>query len=697
MRLNAQGPRAIMLALILTVLGIACLPDREKRTPMRPPDRFAALSTAAELSAFCEERLARVAALRTELLAVRGNPVAKALEPFDRIAAELDAVANAASLLRSVHPGEDVRHAAEACEQKAADAATKLSLDREVFDALFGAAGSDGTLDAAFEKLELRGADEAARQLAFRTLRDFRRAGVNRDEATRGKIRKLQEELVVVGQRFDANIRNDVRSIRVAPDRLAGLPEDWIRAHPPAADGLVTVTTDYPDYYPFMSYAKDGEARRELYIAAKNRAVPANLDVLRELLAKRHELATLLGYPDWASYVTEDKMIGSAKAAREFVEKIAKVSEKRMRADLERLLARKRKDVPDAKTVEDWERMYYEDRVQAEEYRFDAQAVRPYFEYGRVKQGLFDVTAKMFGLRYERAAAATWHADVEAWDVFEAEGGRRVGRFYLDMHPRDGKYKHAAMFPVVTGVEGVQAPEAALVCNFTRARDGAPALLEHDDVKTFFHEFGHLLHHLLGGHQRWAGLSGIRTEWDFVEAPSQMLEEWVWDAATLRTFAKHHETGEPIPEETVGRMRAASDFGKGLQVRHQMYYAALSLSLYDRDPARLDTTALSRELQNRYSPFPYVDGTYMQASFGHLDGYSAIYYTYMWSLVIAKDLFSAFQADGLLDPGVAARYRDEVLAPGGSRDAEKLVERFLGRKPSFDAYERWLDEEPRWP
>ena len=415
--------------------------------------------------------------------------------------------------------------------------------------------------------------------------------------------------------------------------------------------------------------------------------------MLEQLLVKRHELATLLGYPDWASYVTEDKMIGSAGAARDFVEKITAASEKRMRADYATLLAKKRKDSPDATTVEDWERMYYEDRVQAEDYQFDAQAVRPWFEYSRVKQGLFDVTAKMFGLRYERATGtATWADDVEAWDVFDANAGERLGRFYLDMHPREGKYKHAAMFPVVTGIQGVQAPEAALVCNFTAPKPGAPALLEHDDVKTFFHEFGHLLHHLLGGHQKWAGVSGIRTEWDFVEAPSQMLEEWVWDLPTLRTFATHHQTGEPIPADVVARMRAASDFGKGLQVRHQMYYAALSLSLYDRDPKGLDTTRLSRDLQNQYSPFAYVDGTYMHASFGHLDGYSAIYYTYMWSLVIAKDLFSAFKQNGLLDPAVSTRYRDEVLAPGGSRDAGKLVEGFLGRKQSFEAYERWLNE-----
>ena len=662
---------------------------------MALPDRFAPLATPERVRQFCEERLAAADAAKAELVTAKAQRTTLASLPiFDRITAELDAVANVASLLRSVHPGEAVRKAAEECEQKAADAATKLSLDRGVFDALFEGKGSAGTLDAALGKMSLDGADEATRQLARRALRDFRRAGVDKDEATRERIRKLQEELVVIGQSFDANIRNDVRTIKLDPSQLAGLPEDWIRAHAPGPDGKVAVTTDYPDLYPFMSYAKDGEARRQLYVASKSRAVPANLEVLKQLLVKRHELAKILGYDSWASFVTEDKMIGSAKAAREFVEKIAAAAEPRMKQDYATLLARTKKDDPKATRVEDWERMYYEDRVQAEEYRFDAQAVRPYFEYGRVKEGLFSVTSSMFGLRYERAKdAATWHPDVEVWDVFDARNAtQRIGRFYLDMHPREGKYKHAAMFPVVTGIAGTQAPEAALVCNFTAPKPGAPALLEHDDVKTFFHEFGHLLHHLLGGHQKWAGVSGIRTEWDFVEAPSQMLEEWVWDLTTLRTFAKHHETGEPIPADVVTRMRAAADFGKGLQVRHQMYYASLSLSLYDRDPAGLDTTKLSRDLQNRYSAFPYVDGTYMEASFGHLDGYSAIYYTYMWSLVIAKDLFSAFRKQGLLDPGIAAKYREEVLAPGGSRDAEKLVEGFLGRKPAFEAYESWLNE-----
>jgi thimet oligopeptidase len=249
------------------------------------------------------------------------------------------------------------------------------------------------------------------------------------------------------------------------------------------------------------------------------------------------------------------------------------------------------------------------------------------------------------------------------------------------------------MFQLATGQAGRRLPEAALVCNFVRPGPaGDPALLEHSEVRTFFHEFGHLLHHVLGGHVRWAMQSGVATEWDFVEAPSQMLEEWVWDPQVLGSFSRHVSSGEPIPPDLVARMRAADEFGKGLHLRQQAFYAALSLELHRRDPATLDSTRLVAELQEAYTPFRHVPGTFFQESFGHLDGYSAIYYTYMWSLVIAKDLFGAFQARGLLDPEVARRYRRAILEPGGSRPAAELVREFLGRPHGFDAFEAWLDQ-----
>jgi thimet oligopeptidase len=260
------------------------------------------------------------------------------------------------------------------------------------------------------------------------------------------------------------------------------------------------------------------------------------------------------------------------------------------------------------------------------------------------------------------------------------------------MHPREGKYNHAAEFTIHTGIAGKQLPEATLVCNLPGGTAGEPGLMEYDDVVTFFHEFGHLLHEMFAGHRKWIGVSGISTEWDFVEAPSQMLEEWTRDPKTLQTFARHYKTNEPIPAEMVAQMNRANDFGKGLGVRQQMAYARLSLSIYDREPSKVNTDAMVKQIYTDYSPFPYVDGTHMQTSFGHLDGYSAIYYTYMWSLVLAKDLFSNFDRSDLLSPKTSMRYRKAVLDAGGSKPAEKLVEDFLGRKPSFEAYQKWLNE-----
>ena len=597
-------------------------------------------------------------------------PSLQSLGAWDVATAALSDASARASLLRSVHPDGAMRDAGERCEQEAEALSTELALDPEVYGPL--------------SRVDASGQDAATRWYLFRVLRDFRRAGVDKDAQTRGRVRALNEELVRIGQEFQRNIRDDVRKIQVGPADLEGLPPDYLRSH---ASG--TITTDSPDYVPFMTYSRSSAAREQLWKVYRQRAHPQNLEVLDRMLARRHEMARLLGHPSWAAYVTEDKMIGSAKAADDFIERIAAASEARARKDYESLLARKRRDDPAAERVDAWDSEALKERVRAEQLGFDSQSVRPYFELDRVREGIFDTTARMFGIEYRRLGEApVWHGEVTAWEVVEQ--GKVIGRFFLDLFPRDGKYKHAAQFTLASGVRGGALPEGALVCNFPRP-SGEPALLDHGELVTFFHEFGHLLHHLFGGHTRWAGLSGVRTEWDFVEAPSQMLEEWCWDASVLQRFARHVETGEAIPAPLVARMRAADEFGKGLRVRQQMFYAATSLRLHDRDPNGLDTTALSAEQQERYTPFRHVPGTWFQESFGHLEGYSAIYYTYMWSLVIAKDLFGVFRRKGLLDPEAASRYRRAILEPGGGRPAAELVKEFLGREASFDAFAEWLN------
>ncbi|HYM81201.1 MAG TPA: M3 family metallopeptidase [Candidatus Limnocylindria bacterium] len=676
--MNSLRGRLLMLVLATAILGGMPPP-----APAAQPDDapfWTGHPNAATFRKVNEGRITQAKQAVTKMLAVKGKrTIENTLVPYDEASLHLDMAGSQASLIENVHPDSGLRTMAEEVSQKVSAYATELSLDRGVYDALAA--------------VDLGSADEETRFYVQRELRDFRLAGVDKDEATRKKIKKLRDELVKIGQEWDRNIRSDVRSVTAASvAELDGLPADFIESHKPGPDGKITITTNYPDYQPVMAYGKNEDLRKRLYLEYNNRAHPQNLEVLDRMVGKRHELANLLGFSSWADYITANKMVASAKNVRDFIDKIVVASGDKAKDDYTVLLKRKQKDEPGAKTVDFWEFGYWSENVRRTDYDFDSQSVRPFFPYARVKQGVLDVTSKLFGVTFKRVPdAPVWHSSVECWEMFE--DGKLAGRFYLDMHPRDDKYNHAAQFDVRTGVTGRQIPEAALICNFPGGKEGDPGLMEHGDVETFYHEFGHLLHTLFAGRHRWIGVSGIRTEHDFVEAPSQMLEEWAWDPATLASFARHHETNEPIPATLVRQMKRAEDFGKGLQVRRQMVYADLSLSIYNRPPAQVDSDSIMKALVMRYQPFPFVDETHFQCSFGHLDGYSAVYYTYMWSLVIAKDMFSQFDKANMMSPDVAKRYRMAVLAPGGSAPAAQLVEKFLGRPFDFKAYQAWLNDE----
>jgi thimet oligopeptidase len=662
----------------LVALAVIATPWRVAAQPAVGASRLLTVPPPAFL-ATCREDIAKATASAAAFKrdeAAR-DPLA-ALDRYDTAIGLLADAASRASLARNVHPGKPMRDAASECESDVDKAGTEISLDREMYNAV--------------ATLNVSRADPATRYYVTRILRDFRRAGVDKDDSTRTRIKALREELVTLGQQFGTHVASDVRTIELDPAELDGLPDDFKRAHPAGANGKVALTTNNTDYQPFMIYAKSSRAREAFWKIYRQRGHPKNLPVLGRMLEARRELAGLLGFATWADYITGDKMIQTRQAAADFIERIAAAADRRMTADYQEILARKRRDTPGAQSpvsVDAWDSGYLQEQVKAERYKFDSQSVRPYFEYRSVKQGVMDLTSRMFGITYRAVpGAAVWHSDVETFDVFE--GQRLLGRIYLDMFPRDDKYKHYAQFTLTSGKADRVLPEGVLVCNFPKP-GAEPALMQHSDVETFFHEFGHLLHHVLGGHTRWAGISGVATEWDFVEAPSQMLEEWVWTPATLQTFARHYQTGEPIPADMVRRMKAADEFGKGLYVRQQMFYAATSLELHTRDPKGLDTGKVVAELQNKYTPFAFVEGTHFEESFTHLDGYSAIYYTYMWSLVIAKDLFTVFSKEGLLNPEAARLYRRTVLEPGGSKPAAELVKDFLGRNYTFKAYEEWLN------
>ncbi len=624
------------------------------------------------LSTRTTDQLTAVRDLVTALKHDRPRRAAELLDRWNRINIALGNAMAAAGLVQQVHPDAAIREQAERAEVEVSMLVTDLSLDRELYDLM--------VVDDA--EARISGLDDDAERVRNFALRDFRRAGVDRDPEVRDRIRHLNERLTEVGQTFQRHIRDDDTTVRVRPDQLDGLPADWVERHPVGDDGLVELTLDYPDVFPMLQFATDRDARVAVHTAFTNQGWPVNDDVLVELLALRHELATLLGYDGWPAYDAEVKMIQTGDAIGTFIDKISKAAESSAIRDRDLLLTRIRQDRPDAEVLDPADATRYLEIARQEQHDVDAQEVRRYFTFDRVRQGLLDVTGRLFGLTWTQVDVPTWHDDVTSYDV--SLGGRSLGRIHLDLHPRPNKFNHAAQFTLTDGVTGHQLPEGVLVCNFPTG------LMEHSDVVVLFHEFGHLIHHVVGGEQPWARLSGVATEWDFVEAPSQLLEEWAWDAEVLAEFAEDEE-GRTIPADLVARMREADDFAKGLQARTQMFYAAISYRFHAEVPGDGPALlALARALQAEYSMLVPLDGTHFYAGFGHLDGYTSGYYTYMWSLVIAKDLFSAFDRDQLFDAEVATRYRDRVLVQGGRKDAADLVEDFLGRPFGFESFADWL-------
>ncbi len=605
--------------------------------------------------------------------------VANTLEPFNELSRFVANAGNMAGLAHEVNPDAKVRDAARTCEQEISQFISQLLLDRRVFDAIKG-------VDVSKE-------DADTQRFVMTTLRDYKRAGVALPDNQRARIKEIDDAMTKLSQDHAKNIAEDTRYLEVpAGDvkRLDGMPADWIAAHKPD-NGMIKISTDYPDYIPFVTYANDDDLRKQLYIKFRTRGDAHNEEVLQKLLVLRAEKAKLLGFANWADYQSDDKMLRGDKNAAAFIARITALAKKRSAKDYAELLAHLKKHDPKATSVGDWQKAWLENQIKKDAYAVDSNEVRSYFPFEQTVAGLLSITSTIYDIQYQPITnALVWHPSVKVYDVMR--GPEKLGRIYLDLHPRADKYKHAAQFGMIDGVTGKQLPEGALICNFPDPADGGPALMDHGDVVTMFHEFGHLMHHVLGGKHHWIAQSGVSTERDFVEAPSQMFEEWGWSYDTLSKFAKHYKTGAIIPKDLVAKMRKAEKFGLGTQTVQQVFYAAIALQFHQVDPAKLDQLAMVKKLQKQYTPFAYVAGTKFHTSFGHLVGYSSMYYTYLWSLVIAKDLLTPFEKTGLLDTAVTARYRDKILAPGGSKPAAELVKDFLGRPYNFKAYEKFLGE-----
>jgi thimet oligopeptidase len=662
---------------------------------------WAGLADADAAKAWVEHHLAASRACIAQLLAVTGpRTLDNTLVPYDRACWHLRMAGSQSGVMFMVHPLADVRDAAQQLSQVIGAESVALSLNRDVYQAL--AALNDSLADA----------DPATLYYLDRALLGYRLSGVDKDEPTRNRIRALADKMTQLSMTFSRAVQDDVRQIPVDhPDDLLGLPDDYLARHGVhhaaassdgpylVAEAPVVLTTDPPEMAPVMSYAISPQLRRRMYLAYNDRAYPANKQVLLDLLAAREEMAKLLGFRSWADLATVDQMMGSAANMRSFlneVEAAALDTAKREFAELEDFV---RDRDPNALPLSLSDARFWEEQYRRARYDFDSQSVRPYFPYEQVEAGVLDTAGKLFGVTFDRSTDATvWAPGVKAFNVIDNDAtspthSQPIGRIYLDMHPREGKSKWFSECSLVSGVLNQQLPEASLVCNFPQPSADDAGLMQYSDVVTCFHEFGHLMHEVLGGRQRWAGQSGISTEGDFVEVPSQMLEEFFEDPELVRTFARHHKTGEPIPHDVFARMVQASAHGRALATLTQVMYATYSLETHDKPAADLDLDTLLRAGYDRFSRYQFVEGNRMYAAFTHLVGYTSNYYTYLYDKVMALEFFEQFDPENLVEGPTALRYRREVLEPGGSKPARELVQAFLGREVSMSALKQWIARE----
>jgi Zn-dependent oligopeptidase len=588
------------------------------------------------------------------------------------------------AFMAHVHPEAPVRDAGQAAEERMNKWRVAVLFRDDVYRAVsaFAATEEAGSLDG------------ERRRLLEHWQRDLRRAGHELAPEPRAELEALRSRLVELEVTFQRNINEARDWIEVDRDGLSGLPEDYVaQLRPGEAPGTYRVTLDYPELHPFMEQAHDRALREELFRKSWNQAADVNRPLLGEAIEVRRRIAALLGYATWADYAMEVRMAAGPARVRGFYDELVPPLQAAAQREIDELQALAAGDGLDG-AIQPWDWLYYDTLLSRERYGVDKNEVSEYLPLDPVIDGMFALTGDVFGLDYRRVEdARAWHPSVQLYEILDRSSGELLARFYADFFPRDGKYGHAAAFPLVIEherLDGSRAvPVSAIVANFAAPSADRPSLLTHGphgQIETLFHEFGHVLHMSLS-QARYVRFSGAETEWDFVEAPSQIMEHWVWEPEVLARFARHYRSGEPIPADLVERMQKARWINVGLRATRQVFFGTMDLALHAVEGSP-DMDAAIRDAY-RVTQLPYPEGTFMLGSFGHLmGGYDAGYYGYLWAEVIGDDMWGRFAAEGITSPGVGMEYRRGVLEPNGSKPGDELVSAFLGRPASNEGYLR---------
>ncbi|KAJ3030356.1 Thimet oligopeptidase [Rhizophlyctis rosea] len=598
------------------------------------------------------------------------------------------------TFLQYVHTNKEVRDASVAANKELDEFEIESSMRVDVYKSVVAAAEKK-------EKLEVEDA-----RLLEHTLRDFKRNGLALPDEQREKLAALKKQLADISVDFSQTLNTDVTEVLFTREELDGMPDDFFdgratKTDPEDGKEKFAVTMKYPDIIPTMRMAKHEKTRQRLDFANGAKCQP-NIALLEKAIDIRRQIAALLGYPTYADYVLEVKMAKQTKIVKSFMDslraKLVPFGEKE-RAKLLELKKQEtaERGLPFDNKLNAWDFQYYNRLMLERDYQVDDEKIKQYFSLETVTQGMLKLYETVLSLKITevKEGVAAWHEDVRLFQVFD-KAGDFVGHFYLDLHPRENKYSHAAAFQLQPGQileDGSrQYPVAAMVANFSKPTPTKPSLLKHNEVVTYFHELGHIMHQLCS-QTKWSKFHGTRVEGDFVEAPSQMLENWCWEPEILKVLSAHYEKGasSPLPDDLINALVKAKNVNAALLALRQLFFGYFDMQVHtveNNDTRKIDSTALWNSLREDVTLIPGTEGTWPAAAFGHImGGYEAGYYGYMWSQVYSADMFySRFKKEGLQNPGPGKSYRSEILVPGGSRDGQEMLKRFLGREPNDAAF-----------
>jgi len=666
--LRLQTTVVLAATLLATSLGAAPNPSAPSVAPAvtaATPLTIDWSLTPAQIATTCKAEIARADARITAMTHERSaRTFDSVVLPLETAMADLNDDLAAQGMLSSVSSDPDVRKASIACNDDQSAFSSEMTARPELYAALAAAKASHtATGDAQTKVTDL--------WLVAAT-----RAGAGLADAPRAEFVKLSTQLSSLQTKFNENLSNDTTTITITSAQLAGLTPDFVATLTKGPAGYV-VPVNESTAQPFMQNAADRSARQAFYFAYGNRGGAKNVALLEQAIGIRDRLAHLFGYPTWAAYVLADKMAQTPERVDAFLANIDRSILPKAKAERAELVALK-----GGEPFDSWDTSYYQAKLRKQKYSVDAEAIKQYFPVQHTVDAVLGVYSKLLGVTYTKIAHPNiYNSEVIGYDVHDAASGVFLGQFYLDLFPRPGKYDHFANFPIITRrvlPDGsVRAPLSIIVGNWSRPAAGHPALLSHDEVETFFHEFGHNMAAILANEPYETLTSGFRS--DFIEAPSQMLENWVWDPGILKQISSNVTTGAPLPDDLIAKMIAARYVDYALSITQQIMLASVDMT-YHSSGATVDTTAVWRHAVATLTPGHFVEGTHPQAGFGHLmGGYDAGYYGYLWSKVYAQDMFSAFKAAGLEDPAIGMRYREDILAPARTYEPDAEVAKLLGR------------------